>query len=162
MRLPRRRRWPPVYDRATGTVRVSPDDMGRLLVEFRSAVRRGHHGYLGGWHHMVDFDLSFERLADAVDAARRPGLPPADRMRCEHEDPYVWPSVPKGALEHIVVKRRPDECSLSLVHTAWGLDDEGLYRSLCGLHLGVPEDGQVTKKATTCVVCNREERLSLK
>ncbi|MEV6132024.1 hypothetical protein AB0M05_35435 [Streptomyces violaceusniger] len=42
--------------------------MKRLLLMFRSLVREQEPG---SWEHMRDYDLSFERLADAVDAATK-------------------------------------------------------------------------------------------
>ncbi|MGW2612015.1 hypothetical protein FNV65_00595 [Streptomyces sp. S1A1-8] len=67
--------------------------MARLLL-FRSLVRDQGPG---SWKHMKDYDLSFERLADAVDAAAeaRQGARwegPDLRMRCTAtESVYEWP-----------------------------------------------------------------------
>ncbi|GAB3180990.1 hypothetical protein [Streptomyces incanus] len=49
-----------------GPPRVGQHDLARLLLMFRSLVRKQEPG---SWDHMRDYDLSFERLADAVDAA---------------------------------------------------------------------------------------------
>jgi len=54
------------YDRESNTVRVGQHDLARLLLMFRSLVRDQEPG---SWEHMRDYDLSFERLADAMDAA---------------------------------------------------------------------------------------------
>ena len=82
------------YDPKSNTVRVGQHDLARLLLMFRSLVREQEPG---SWEHMVDYDLSFERLADAVDAAAgaRQGARwegPDLRMRCTTTEPvYDWP-----------------------------------------------------------------------
>ncbi|MFJ7063279.1 hypothetical protein ACIQVA_37440 [Streptomyces microflavus] len=68
--------------------------MERLLLEFRSLVSQQASG---SWEDMSDYDLSFERLAVAADAAAqaRQGARwegPDLRMRCTTtEDVYAWP-----------------------------------------------------------------------
>ncbi|AZP22822.1 hypothetical protein EJC51_46390 [Streptomyces aquilus] len=54
------------YDPETKTVRVDQHDLARLLLMFCSLMREQKPG---SWDHMRDYDLSFERLADAVDAS---------------------------------------------------------------------------------------------
>ncbi len=82
------------YDPASDTVRVGWHDLARLLLMFRSLVREQNPG---SWDHMRDYDLSFERLADAVDAGAeaRQGAcweGPDLRMRCTTtEAVYGWP-----------------------------------------------------------------------
>jgi hypothetical protein len=67
-------------------VTVGAHDLARLLIMFR--------GLLEGepppeWDHEVDYDLSFERLADVLEAAEGRADP---RYRCrEGEAPYRWP-----------------------------------------------------------------------
>ncbi|MFJ8856757.1 hypothetical protein [Streptomyces sp. NPDC102437] len=77
------------YDQDTRTVRVGHHDLARLLLMFRSLMSDQKPG---AWDHMTDYDLSFERLADAVDAGSQilcgerwqgPDL----RMRCTTTEP---------------------------------------------------------------------------
>ncbi|MFF9022498.1 hypothetical protein [Streptomyces eurythermus] len=85
------------YDHESDTLRVGRHDLERLLLEFRKLARKQEPG---SWDHMNDYDLSFERLADAVDAATalRRGSRwegPDLRMRCSTtEAVYTWPSRP--------------------------------------------------------------------
>ncbi|MEW1725079.1 hypothetical protein [Streptomyces sp. NPDC093109] len=82
------------FDHATGTVRVGHHDLARLLLMFRSLMREQKPG---SWEHMRDYDLSFERLADAADAAAevvygKNWKGPDLRMRCTTTEPvYGWP-----------------------------------------------------------------------
>ncbi|MEV6029390.1 hypothetical protein [Streptomyces sp. NPDC052036] len=82
------------YDDESDTLRVGRHDLERLLLEFRALVGKQEPG---SWSHMKDYDLSFERLADAVDAAAqaRQGARwkgPDLRMRCTStEAVYDWP-----------------------------------------------------------------------
>lgn len=87
------------YDPETYTVRVGRHDLERLLPEFRSLTRKQEPG---SWDHMRDYDLSFERLADAADAADAAAQAlqgerwkgPDLRMRCTiSEAVYNWPDV---------------------------------------------------------------------
>ncbi|MFE0358785.1 hypothetical protein ACFW2I_35675 [Streptomyces nigra] len=83
------------YDPQAHTVRVDQHDLARLLLMFRSLMREQRPG---SWGHMRDYDLSFERLADAVDASSqiRYGTDctgPDLRMRCTTTEPvYDWPA----------------------------------------------------------------------
>jgi hypothetical protein len=54
------------YDPETKTVRVAQRDLARLLLMFRKLMREQPPGK---WKHVDDYDLSFERPADAVDAS---------------------------------------------------------------------------------------------
>ncbi|WP_256257190.1 hypothetical protein [Streptomyces sp. MUSC 14] len=82
------------YDPETHTVRVDQHDLARLLLMFRSLMREQKPG---SWDHMRDYDLSFERLADAVDASSqirygKRWTGPDLRMRCTTTEPvYDWP-----------------------------------------------------------------------
>ncbi|RSS47085.1 hypothetical protein [Streptomyces sp. WAC08241] len=53
------------YDPETNTDRVGRHDLARLLLMFRKLLRDQPPGK---WRHMDDYDLSFEHLADTVDA----------------------------------------------------------------------------------------------
>ncbi|WP_257574031.1 hypothetical protein [Streptomyces sp. JJ66] len=83
------------FDHATRTVRVHHHDLARLLLMFRSLMRETQKP--DSWEHMHDYDLSFERLADAADAAAEivcgeKWQGPDLRMRCTTTEPvYDWP-----------------------------------------------------------------------
>lgn len=55
------------YDPATDMLRVSRHDLARLLLQFRTELERDR---TRAWSHMAGYDISFERLADAVEHAR--------------------------------------------------------------------------------------------
>ncbi|WP_233414888.1 hypothetical protein [Streptomyces sp. N35] len=82
------------YDPDTGTVRLRHHDLARLLLMFRELMRDQKPGE---WQHMHDYDVSFERLADVVDAASQASYGkhwdgPDLRMRCTTtEAVYEWP-----------------------------------------------------------------------
>lgn len=82
------------YDPETTTVRVAQHDLARLLLMFRKLMREQPPSK---WKHMDDYDLSFERLADAVDASSqircgKRWTGPDLRMRCTTTEPvYRWP-----------------------------------------------------------------------
>ena len=63
----------------TGTVRFLRRDVERLLLEFRLLVEGGqeHMEFVRdyGWQHMEDYDESFERIADVLDATRELAYP---------------------------------------------------------------------------------------
>jgi hypothetical protein len=92
--MPKKTAVDDAYAPKSDTVRVGRHDLERLLLEFRSLVRQQAPG---SWEHMSDYDLSFERLADAADAAAeaRQGARwegPDLRMRCTTtEAVYDWP-----------------------------------------------------------------------
>jgi hypothetical protein len=101
------------------------------------------------WSHMADYDISFERLADAVDHARAhfpPGLRtvgadgPDDRMRCKRTRVYDWPDhrppyngQPVEAMKVNVPSQR------GASHYAYW-DRHGLGEALCGFTF-TREDG---------------------
>ncbi|MFE5512350.1 hypothetical protein ACFQ9J_17390 [Streptomyces sp. NPDC056529] len=65
--MPKKPAPDPAYGYApeTNTVRAGPHDLARLPLTFREPMREQPPGR---WRHMDDYDLAFERLADAVDA----------------------------------------------------------------------------------------------
>ncbi|WP_406163855.1 hypothetical protein OG298_44450 (plasmid) [Streptomyces sp. NBC_01005] len=75
-------------------MRVHHHDLARLLLMSRSLMSEQKPG---SWEHMQDYDLSFERLADAADAAAKivcgkDWKGPDLRMRCTTTEPvYDWP-----------------------------------------------------------------------
>lgn len=94
------------YDPKTDTVQVGRHDLERLLLMFRSLVRKQEPGI---WEHMRDYDLSFERLAAAADGAaqarhgaRREGRDL--RMRCTTTEPvYDLPDGTPYGHAHLAV-----------------------------------------------------------
>jgi hypothetical protein len=145
------------YDPATDTVRVSRHDLARLLIQFREELERG--GRARAWSHMHDFDLSFERLADAVDHAAGLFFPrardrgPDERMRCKRTPAYEWPEHPP--VQALAVA----EDSRAGSHYAW-LDGRGFGHALCGFTF--TEDDGITpaRGEPACRECVRENRLA--
>ncbi|MFJ4633859.1 hypothetical protein [Streptomyces sp. NPDC088847] len=144
------------YDPKTDTVRVGQHDLARLLLMFRSLVREQEPG---SWDHMRDYDLSFERLADAVDAAAqaRQGATwegPDLRMRCTTtEAAYDWP---KGA---------PYDGGTPATWKVPGYDSHAVTegsrrrnRSLCGFSWA-QEEGRAVEGLPKCRECLREVQL---
>lgn len=92
--MPKKPAHDPTYGYDTRTVRVGHHDLSRLLLMFRSLMRDQKPGL---WDHVRDYDLSFERLADAVDAGSqirygKDWQGPDLRMRCTTTEPvYDWP-----------------------------------------------------------------------
>lgn len=158
------------YDGATDTVRVSRHDLARLLLMFRAELERG--GHHRPWLHMVDYDLSFERLADAVQHADAIFYPangvryggPDWRMRCKPEPAYQWPDrAPYNGADPAVVKvreipldggRRRDR---GTHYVTW--DDHPGGRTLCGYSFA-REEGQAVTGEPDCRVCLRERALA--
>ncbi|WP_329625965.1 hypothetical protein OG357_38680 (plasmid) [Streptomyces sp. NBC_01255] len=141
------------YDPETDTVRVRRHDLERLLLEFRSLVRTREPG---SWAHMDDYDLSFERLADAVDAGTeaRQGTRwegPDFRLRCTTtEDVYEWP---EGA---------PYDGGTAVTWNVPGYgshatddDSTDLLTSLCDFRWSA-EEGWRVKGLPSCRECLRE------
>lgn len=71
-----------------------------LFLEFRTELERDG---TRAWSHMTDYDISFERLADAVEHVRAHLLSrlrtgsikdPDERMRCKRTLVYDWPDRP--------------------------------------------------------------------
>jgi hypothetical protein len=144
------------YDPESDTVRVGQHDLARLLLMFRSLVREQGPG---SWDHMRDYDRSFERLADAVDAAAqaRQGTRwdgPDLRMRCTTtEAVYEWP---EGA---------PYDSGKTATWSVPGYgshatsdDDEGRLMSLCGFSWA-QEEGRCVSGLPDCRECRREVQL---
>ncbi|MEV6533637.1 hypothetical protein AB0M86_29265 [Streptomyces sp. NPDC051639] len=144
------------YDPKSDTVRVGQHDLARLLLMFRSLVREQEPG---SWDHMRDYDLSFERLADAVDAAakaRQGGSwkGPDLRMRCTTTEPvYDWPDDAPYDGGTPVTWNVPGYGSHA---TADG--PEGLLTSLCGFSWAQGE-GRRVDGLPDCGECRREVQL---
>ncbi|MFD8828650.1 hypothetical protein ACFV1C_40755 [Streptomyces sp. NPDC059605] len=144
------------YDDPTDTLRVGRHDLERLLLMFRLLMREQKPGR---WRHMDDYDLSFERLADAVDAATkaRRGARwegPDLRLRCTTtEDVYEWP---KGA---------PYDGGATVTWNVPGYgshatddDSTGLPTALCGFRWST-EEGRRVEGLPDCRECRREVQL---
>ncbi|MEV0957923.1 hypothetical protein AB0I97_18950 [Streptomyces sp. NPDC049951] len=144
------------YDPDSNTVRVGQHDLARLLLMFRSLMREQEPG---SWEHMRDYDVSFERLADAVDAAAeaRQGArwEGSDlRMRCTTTEPvYEWP---EGA---------PYDGGTTVTWNVRGYgshatsdDDENQLTSLCGFTWS-EEEGRRMSGLPDCRECRREVQL---
>ncbi|WP_233436214.1 hypothetical protein [Streptomyces anulatus] len=143
------------YDPESDTVRVGRHDLERLLLEFRSLVSQQAPG---SWEHMSDYDLSFERLADAVDtgAATRQGARwegPDLRMRCTTtEDVYEWPEGAPYEGGTTVTWNVPGHGS----HVTDPAED--LTMSLCGFRWAEGE-GRRVSGLPDCRECRREVQL---
>ena len=139
----------------TDEVKVSAHDLHRLLLEFRAQLKHGDHRPAGYWHHAVDYDKSFERLADIIDARLiAAGLGPDSRTRCQHDNPvYGWPDGPV-AVTWVNIR------SPRLRHLAGGEDRLQRFKALCGLTF-VDEDmvDRPSAPYQRCDVCLREQRL---
>ncbi|MGC4952965.1 hypothetical protein ACLQ2P_07075 [Actinomadura citrea] len=144
------------YDRKTDTVRVNRHDLARLLLEFRSLAERQEPQ---SWTHMNDYDLSFERLADAVDAGRRVFYGrdykgPDYRMRCNLSPAYEWPEhAPYDGGEVTTVR--------VVGHGSHYLPDptDDWPKALCGFSWA-PEEGVPTAGEPSCPECRREPLLA--
>lgn len=148
------------YDPETDTVRVRRQDLGRLLLEFRAELERDAHSR--GWSHMLDYDMSFERLADAVDYAQKTafGWAPDRRMRCNRSEVYVWPDgAPYNGRPVDAVRVRAAD-----THQEYGShyvprSDSRFPRALCGFGFA-PEEGKRITGLPTCRECVREHELA--
>ncbi|MFJ3728564.1 hypothetical protein ACIPYQ_39180 [Streptomyces sp. NPDC090045] len=144
------------YDRETDTVRVGQHDLARLLLMFRTLMREQRPGR---WKHMDDFDLSFERLADAVDAAgeARQGkrwTGPDLRMRCTTtEAAYTWPDGAPYDGGTPVTWKVPGYPSHAVAEGSRRRD-----RSLCGFSWAQWE-GRAMEGLPECLECLREVQL---
>ncbi|GAA2359588.1 hypothetical protein [Streptomyces cuspidosporus] len=144
------------YDPETNTVRVGHHDLERLLLMFRSLVREQEPG---SWEHMRDYDLSFERLADAVDAAAKAWQGsrwegPDLRLRCTTtEAVYDWPDGAPYDGGTPVTWNVPGYGS----HATSG-DSRGLPTSLCGFTWST-EEGRPVSGLPDCRECLREVQL---
>ncbi|MFF2964451.1 hypothetical protein ACFVT1_37475 [Streptomyces sp. NPDC057963] len=147
------------YDSETNTVRVDQHDLARLLLMFRSLMREQRPGR---WKHMHDFDLSFERLADAVDASSeiRYGnrwTGPDLRMRCTTTEPaYAWPgSAPYDG-----------EATFTWMVPGYGshaIKDESFrgvtHKALCGFSWANDDRPRQVEGPPECPECRREVQL---
>ncbi|MFJ2736162.1 hypothetical protein [Streptomyces sp. NPDC087317] len=144
------------YDPETDTVRVGRHDLERLLLMFRSQVRKQEPG---SWDHMRDYDLSFERLADAADAAAqaRQGSRwegPDPRLRCTTTEPvYDWPDGAPYDGGTPVTWNVPGYGS----HAADD-DDRRWPKALCGFSWAEGE-GRIVSGLPDCRECRREVQL---
>jgi hypothetical protein len=153
------------YDPATYTLRVSRHDLVRLLLQFRIELERDG---TRAWSHMADYDISFERLADAVEHARA-HLPsglraggsqgPDDRMRCKRTPAYHWPDRPPYDGQPIEAMNVETGSPQGGSHYAsW--DGHGFGEALCGLTF-TREDGVTPLTGEpSCRECVREKRLA--
>jgi hypothetical protein len=146
------------------TVKVSAHDLHRLLLEFRAQIERGKHapgGYLGGWHHAVDYDRSFERLADIVDAHLvAAGDEPDPRTRCQQDNPvYRWPDSPQSVTWTDVESGAIiGDAGPRLRHLA-AADGRGRFTTLCGFTFVDEDIAEPGVSYRRCGVCVREQRL---
>jgi hypothetical protein len=156
------------YDVATDTVRVSRHDLARLLLQFREELeKRGDRA----WLHMVDYDKSFERLADAVDYGRAPFAAlnqmtyegPDYRMRCKRSPVYGWHEhyAPDASQPVEAVRLRAARYGS---HYAYRENRGGEYSSgiaLCGFSFAWKEDGaKLIEGEPSCRECVREKALA--
>jgi hypothetical protein len=145
------------YDEESDTLRVGRHDLEWLLLEFRALVAKQEPG---SWSHMTDYDLSFERLADAVDAATaaRRGARwegPDLRMRCTTtEAAYTWPTGAPYEGGTPVVWNVPGYGS----HAASGDPRRPRPKALCGFSWSTQE-GRVVDGLPDCRECLREVQL---
>ncbi|MFB6812809.1 hypothetical protein [Streptomyces sp. NPDC056387] len=160
--MPNRPPYDPTYgfDHATRTVRVHHHDLARLLLMFRSLMRESQKP--GSWRHMDDYDLSFERLADAADAAAeivhgKKWTGPDLRMRCTTTEPvYRWPGGAPYDREGTFTWMVPgygshatkDESFRGVTHTA-----------LCGFSWTKGDRPRRVEGLPDCPECRREVQL---
>ncbi|KAB2341628.1 hypothetical protein [Actinomadura rudentiformis] len=149
-----------LYDKATDTVRVGRYDLWRLILAFRELTESGGHG----WAHMQDWDISFERLADAVDAGNH--VPdgrtdPDYRMRCNLNHPYRWPTDAPyngGAVTTV----RVTDGDFGTDHGSHYVPSENLQdpQALCGFSFA-PEEARPITGEPRCRECRRELSLAV-
>ncbi|MEU9019169.1 hypothetical protein [Actinomadura sp. NPDC048394] len=140
------------YDPGTDTVRVRRYDLWRLLLAFRDLTERQAPRT---WSHMLDYDISFERLADAVDAANQTlsgpeWRGPDYRMRCSLAAAYVWPEDAPYDAGRVTAVR---VVGYGSHYVADLLGPE--LRALCGLGYAA-EEGKTITGEPTCPECRRE------
>lgn len=152
------------YDPATDTLRVSRHDLARLLLQFRENLERDASRK---WSHMGDYDISFERLADAVDHARAhlppelriAGVGPDDRMRCKRIPVYDWPDRPPYNGQPVdALSVRAAQARGALHYAFW--DRHGFGQALCGLTFTREDGVSPATGEPACPECAREKRLS--
>lgn len=153
------------YDPKTHTVRVSVRDLHRLLLEFRHLLENADQSACQEWGHMVDYDQSFERLADAVDAGSRlgakyPGSDEPDlRTRCKDHPVYSWPASPETYGGPVKVEAFRVSGGYGVHYMTMGDGTPGSFpTALCGFWC-TPEEARRTKAAPDCSVCVREAEI---
>jgi hypothetical protein len=151
------------YDPGTDTVRVSRHDLWRLLRQFREELE-GTPGR--GWAHMRDYDVSFERLADAIDEANAQlgrSQSPDDRMRCSRGPAYTWPDHGPYNGEDVqtvtVQDESPDRGPRAATSHYAIRDGHGFWTALCRLQFTDAVSGAGREPA--CRECSREKRLAV-
>ena len=138
---------------------ISNHDLHRLLLQFRLEVARRPKGQ--NWYHDSDYDASFERLADIVNAARiASGRETDPRIRCNHKDAaYVWPQAYKGQWINIrdTGGAAPQRTGRHIGHL---LSRRGADNALCG-YLYSSEDiiRKPARPYEKCLHCIRESEL---
>jgi hypothetical protein len=154
--MPTARRTPPAVSRPTpgpgpGEVVVRAHDLARLLFTFRELQRTSQDR----WIHMRDYDTSFERLADVLDAHGKPD----PRRRCGHQPSITWPRERRNATWYNI-RDSSYEAPARHRHLAAERPDGGFYDAYCGFWF-VTDD--IVRKPSQpypdCPVCLREQRL---
>lgn len=146
------------YDKKTDTLRVNRLDLCRLLLTFRELAEQQDRR---AWTHMEDYDVSFERLADAVDATNqvffgRRWSGPDYRMRCDLSDAYQWPKgAPYDGGEVTTVRVQDEDlradCGSHYVPAPMGR----WPRALCGFGFA-PQEAKPAAGEPDCPECRRE------
>lgn len=133
-----------------GEVIVRAHDLARLLLEFRALqLTSGQE-----WSHMHDYDISFERLADVLDAHGEPD----PRLRCGHHSAVEWPEDDPAASWYDI-RDVSDTAPVRHRHLA-AARGGGFYDAFCGFWFAA--DDIVRSPSTPypeCPVCLRERRL---
>ncbi|MER5887017.1 hypothetical protein ABT160_24600 [Streptomyces sp. NPDC001941] len=147
------------YDHETRTVRVGQHDLARLLLMFRTLMCEQSPGK---WKHMDDFDLSFERLADAVDASSelrygKHWTGPDLRMRCTTTEPaYTWPTGAPYDGEATFTWKVPSYGS----HATKDKSFRGItHEALCGFSWAKGDRPRQVAGPPECAECRREVQL---
>ncbi|OIV38731.1 hypothetical protein BIV57_04365 [Mangrovactinospora gilvigrisea] len=118
------------------------------------------HQRAGEWEHMHDYDASFEKLADAVDAAHRAlahgqrggWMGPDLRMRCTTTDAvYTWPECAPYD-KRATIAWNVTGCGS---HAA---DPDDGPRALCGFRW-TEQEGRIIDGLPDCGECRREVQL---
>lgn len=125
-------------------------DLARLLLEFRSLQLTSAQD----WSRMHDYDISFERLADVLDAHGRPD----PRLRCGHQSAVEWPEHAPDA-DWYNIRDASDNAPARHRHLA-AARGGGFYDAFCGFWFAA--DDIVRSPGTPypdCPVCLREQRL---
>ncbi|MFG3072163.1 hypothetical protein [[Kitasatospora] papulosa] len=140
------------YDPKTDTVRVSRRDLARLLLQFRTELEN-NASEDDQWRHMHDYDVSFERLADAVNSGSRPGTEPDERLRCKRTPAYKWPDLPPYQ------NGNGTGADPARITGGYGTHYVVMFRqtgrALCGLNF-TREEHRKSTGTPDCAVCVRE------